>query len=335
MDMDTNNLHEKKDILIITIAIQMHGMVISLELDDMTSSIFENVRMLCKAGGLKIYETGNNEVPSIIEEMFLVSHLRDIFGKDMDRSTYDIINDARSGLFIGNITFDKLLMTTDYEDTYNYLQHFADYVQGLFQGIFLLSIHRGRKLIYPINPHEKAINFLNIEDLHKLSYIFGTSVPNLTENNRPLPDQKIFINKENEINLNITLSENEKKRKIKEIRQEFMDLLGGWKLTIDRSGNIQIIKLSYLVNLIKEIIGESCIINLLDYSCNAPTKYIEEQEKRSAKYIMPIDIEQGLPGERYGGKKRKKKTEKIRKRKKRNKRKKTKMLKENKKVFYL
>ena len=76
---------------------------------------------------------------------------------------------------------------------------------------------------------------------------------------------------------------------------------------------------SCLVKLIKQIIGETCIVNLLDYSCNVPTTYIEEQEKRSAKYIMPIDIEQGLPGERYGGKRKK-----MKNRKKTKKRKKTK-----------
>ena len=89
-----------------------------------------------------------------------------------------------------------------------------------------------------------------------------------------------------------------------------MDLLDGWELTLDKSGNIQIIKLSYLVELIKKLIHKSCIINLLDYSCNVPTKYIEEQEQRSAKYIMPIDIEQGLPNDRYGGNKNKKKRNK-------------------------
>ena len=43
------------DTLIITIAIQTHGKVITYELDGSTTHIFEDVMLLCKAGGFVDY----------------------------------------------------------------------------------------------------------------------------------------------------------------------------------------------------------------------------------------------------------------------------------------
>ena len=59
--------------------------------------------------------------------------------------------------------------------------------------------------------------------------------------------------------------------------------------------------------------GEQIIINLLDYSCNAPTSYISK--KQTPKYaITEDDIEMGNTNQKYGGKK---KTKRQRKKKRR------------------
>ena len=58
-------------------------------------------------------------------------------------------------------------------------------------------------------------------------------------------------------------------------------------------------KLSVLVELIKIIIGQKCVINLLDYSCNSASIYIPKEQNLSSKYIVPDDIEQG--NKKWGG----------------------------------
>ncbi len=296
--------------LVVTIVIQMHGTVITYNLNSETSNIFDNTRLLCKAGGLQEYESGQ------FEEIMLVKNLREIFGQDLERSTYDIIKNAKSGLLIGNITFDKTLSTKSGD--------FSDHFFKYFQGIYLLSIHQKGKLIYP-NPNEKVINLLKVDDLQRLASFLETDVPDLQEDNIPFPNQEIYIEEENMVNNDSTLSKDVKKQKIEEIREQFMKLIYNWDLTLDERGNIKDIKLSYLVKLIKKMMGEQIIINLLDYSCNAPTSYISK--KQTSQYaIQEDDIEMGNTNQKYGGKKKtrhqrsKKKQTRKRTKKRRNKR---------------
>jgi hypothetical protein len=313
--MDTLNTN---NMLVVTIVIQMHGTVITYELNPETANIFDNTRLLCKAGGLQEYVSGQSGLPGISEEIILVKNLREIFGQDLERSTYDIIKNAKSGLLIGNITFDKSLSKT----SGNLLDPFK-----YFQGIYLLSIHRGGKLIYP-KPDEKVINFLKVDDLQRLATFLETDVPDLQEDNIPFPNQKIYIEEENRINKDSTLSKDVKKQKIEEIREQFMKLIYNWDLTLDERGNIEDIKLSYLVKLIKKMMGEQIIINLLDYSCNAPTSYISK--KQTPQYAIQEyddDIETGINiNRKYGGKRKtrhqrsKKKQTRKRTKKRRNKR---------------
>lgn len=300
-----------KAVYIVTIAIQMHGTLINYDLGPSEATAFENVRLLCKAGGFNPYYQYS---------IYVVNDLQKIFAKDMiDRSTYDIIKKANSGLTLDNITFDKTL--SKYRDTRNPFDN--------WNGIYLLSIHRDRELIYPMSRKEKVINFLNVEDLHRLASMFDNADLDLDLEKvaMPFPDQSIFIEEEGEINLDTGLSEEVKKRRIKELRGQFMRLLGDWKLTLERNGNIDMIKLSYLVEMIKDIIKidkkDTLIINLLDYSCNVPTQYIPEETRHLSKYVFQDvgndydAMERGLIGHRsYGGKKKKKMTRKNNKYKK-------------------
>jgi hypothetical protein len=104
--------------------------------------------------------------------------------------------------------------------------------------------------------------------------------------------------------------------KIKEIHYDFYNILNNWKLTINKAGTIiTAVKLSYFVNLIKTIILNDCIINLLDYSCNAPSVYIPDKELSKLQYAFnKNDIETGNnENTRYGGKKTRKNINKKRK----------------------
>jgi hypothetical protein len=265
------------DILIITIAIQMHGKVITYELDYETNKIFENTRLLCKAGGFEDYHS------NITEEMFLQNSLYSIFRQNIyDKPTYNLIREAKKGIIVGNITFDKTLSTTISEPGILDVLSPLTYIQG----IYLISIHRREKLIYPLNKNE-TINLLEVNNLRKLSNFFGTTMPSLSEISSPFPKQP----PEN------IVRENES------VRNDFYRELSKWKLTLNKAGTkIDPIKLSTLVKLLKIIIGKQCLMNILDYSCNSASIYIPKKQQSSAQYMMPYDIEQGISME-WGGRK--------------------------------
>jgi len=279
------------DMLIITIAIQAHGKVITYELDSKTANIFENVLLLCKAGGF------NDFYSSTAEEVMLVGTLSNYFHKDIETTTYDIISKAKKGIVIGNITFDKTLSI--YTNEQSILDRFNP--MTYIQGIYLLSIHKGKKLIYPDNPNDKIINFMNVNDLSRLSQIFNTRAPNIQDVSTPFPSQKIYIDEENLVKNNKDMPENEKEVRFEQISRQFYNNISQWKLTAVNN-KITTIKLSYLIELIQKIIGQQCFITVLDYSCNSASKYIPKEQQLSAQYMVPDDIEQG--NKKWGGNKR-------------------------------
>jgi hypothetical protein len=301
MENDIENL------LILTIVIQTHGKVINFDLDTRTANIFDNVRLLCKAGDFVDYET------TPIQELELVGDLKGYFTHDLDEATYDTIKKAKSGALVDNITYDKSLSimlgdpgVLDYIDPVTYLQ-----------GIYLLSIHKGRKLIYPLKG-QKIINFMKLQDINTLASFFNTKVPNINDLSTPFPSYKIYLNEEEMTKKNKSLSEVEKERKTEEIRRQFFNNLQHWQLTIE-GNKIMSIKLSTLVELVKAIIGKQCFINLLDYSCNSATMFIPKEQKTLSQYALKEgDIEMGIDKKsQYGGRKRRhRKTKKNNKYKK-------------------
>jgi len=300
------------DILILTIVIQMHGKVMNFDLTPREANIFENVRLFCKVGDFIDYET------TPLNELLLKSVLEEYFTKDLDKSTYSILKEAKSGVLVDNITYDKSLSTTIGEATFWHRIDPMTYIQG----IYLLSIHEGRKLIYPeIDKPKKAINLLKLSDLHSLAETFHTTVPNIRDLSTEIPNQRIYIEEENIVKKDKSLSEQDKKKRIKQIKGQFYNNLYNWQLTLN-GDKIESIKLSTLVELVKLLIGKPCFINLLDYSCNSATTYIPEIQEESKQYALkyalrPGDIETGTTHELYGGKKNK--TKRIKKNKRRNK----------------
>ena len=284
--------------LIVTIAIQMHGSIFTFDLSNETSNIFENVRLLCGAGGFKTYKT------NFVEEFVLVKRLKKIFARDIDetKSMFDILQEMKNGMVIGNITFDKTLSIGSYLDG------------GFLDGVYLISIHRGKKLIYPKNPND-TINLLNVTNLNRLSSIFKTTMPNIEQLSSNFPNVKFYIDQENNINKNSKITADEKINQIEEIRRQLYNSISNWSLTLDYfKKNIEIIKLSVLVKIVKDIISRDCVINLLDYSCSNPSKIIPNEQNTLSKYATPYDIEQGIPNTKLGGKKKRIKSYKKKKR---------------------
>ena len=180
-----------ENMLVVTIGIQMHGVVISGELDLDTKGKFTNVRMLSKAGKFTHYETCRTF------EFSFLSIMNNYFRKNLESSTYDIMSSVKTGVFLGNISFDKLL-TTD---------------NDWFQGIYLISVHKGRKLIYPNEPtSNEIINLLDISDLHKLANVFVSEVPRIQDLSTPLPSSKIYIDEEKMVQQDSSISKNDKEK---------------------------------------------------------------------------------------------------------------------------
>jgi hypothetical protein len=284
--------------LIVTIAIQMHGSIFTFDLSNETSNIFENVRLLCGAGGFKSYKT------NFSEELVLVKNLKKQFALDMDesKSMFDKLQEMKNGMVIGNITFDKTLSIGSYLDG------------GFLDGVYLIAIHRGKKLIYPTSSND-TINLLNISDLTRLSSTFKSKMPNIEHLSSNFPNVKFYIDEENNINKNSKITVDEKKSQIEEIRRQLYDNINNWNLTLDYfKKNIEIIKLSVLVKIVKDIISPDCVINLLDYSCSNPSKIIPNEQNTLSKYATPYDIEHGIPNTKLGGKKKRIKSYKKKKR---------------------
>jgi hypothetical protein len=287
----------------------MHGRVIAYELDYKTSHIFDNVRLLCKSGGFKDYET------CVIEEFRLKNKLSKYYRCNLDQSTYDLIRQANEEIITNNITFDKILTTTTSIGETGMLDYLSPLTR--LQGVYLLSIHEDTNLIYPENETDKTLNLLLIDDLIKLSSMFNKriNVASIVEDlSTPFPRKEIYLDEEVLVEQNPKYSENEKETNIIEIRQQFYNALTHWSLIINpETKNINAIKLSAFVGLVKLIVGQNCYINLLDYSCNSPSMYIPKDQLTSSKYMTESDIEQGLPNN-WGGKHLKKRRNKKSKR---------------------
>jgi hypothetical protein len=275
-----------EDILVVTIAIIAHGVITDSIIDD-DPSIFENVRYFSKAGGMKPVET------CLLEEYILPSRLNEIFRKDLKKSTYKMINGMLeqkqgSGLFLENVPFDKLLTTSN----------------QLNQGIYLVSIHANKKLVYPLKKNMN-INLFDIGYMSNVADFFESSMPIILDESTPLPSSSIYREEERWIRTNPHFSKDEKKEKIQQTKKQFHNALRNWNLTMGNHSAIESVKLSYFIDLIKKIINRPCVINLLDYSCNEKPKY---EFTNTENWTMPDisgDIESGFPCMNLGGRSQK------------------------------
>ena len=339
--------------IIITIAIEVHGIVTNVDLPPEISNIFRDVRWFSKAGDYAI------TISRHIDDEKLNSKLNKMFTKDLTQPTIDVINEYIEGKrpeyksylmsnmpmmgyktdapFIeekdienicrvfGNITVDKILTKKGSPEGIH--ECIRDFILPDLSGIFLISVHRKinnneYRLIYPRSPsHSLNMDLLNISNIERLAAFFGTYqnisdniIPELKSISRPLPNKKRYVTLENDVRKQSELSEEERNREISIIRNEYYNLLNDWKLEIEKN-KITGMKMSEFVRLIKQICGEYKVyLNLLDYSCNPTTPYMPKEQEKYKKYLVPSDIE-SLPEKRLGGRKNKKSISKKSRRK--------------------
>lgn len=293
---------------IVTLAIQMHGIVINLDLSSETSKILENVRVFSKAGDFDQVLTND------LAERHILYKVNEMFQRDLTAPTVELINEyveyskpkyrnylEHQGQLnekrsenvcrqFGNIFYDKSLSSADVDEESGYLECLIDRFFPNFNGFFVVSIHEKTgensfKLLYPTeNSDKKNLNLLLADDFKRFADIFHSEMPDLREYSTILPPYKEFITSDNNTNL----------------KEKFFRIINGWDLTL-KGKNIESVKLSTMINFIKRIVGISCKINLFDYSCNGISTFVPKNQSGNKQYLTETDIEQGFP-KGWGGK---------------------------------
>jgi|694.fasta_scaffold147486_3 hypothetical protein len=330
---------------IVTLAIQMHGTVISLDLTDAEVDIFQNVRLFSKAGDF------DDAVSSDLAERHILYKVNEMFQKDLTAPTVELINEyveyskPKYKNFLShfnqlnetrtqnvcrlfeNITYDKVLSTMDDVNS-GFFNCIMNRLMPPFQGFFVVSIHEkiGEnrfELLYPKKKDKQNLNLLLLNDFIQFANICGNELPDLRKYSNILPSYKEFIDVDKKIENDKTLTSEEKEIRIEQMKEDFYQLISSWNLTI-KGNTIESIKLSVMINFIKNIVGPTCKINLLDYSCNGVSMFVPKNQLPNKQYMIENDMEQGY-SKTWGGKQRSKKHyKKHRKTRRRNKNKKAK-----------
>ena len=295
--------------IIVTIAIITHGTVIDAELSLDRQLIFENTRLFSQSGDFTVVAA--NE---LMREGVLGS-LNKRFQKDLNVPSVEVIEDYANVLrpkyqkYIGeekntnplscrifqNITVDKAVGKSSIRSTF--FKQMINCIIPQLNGIFIVSIHRKEAtdrftLIYPLASNSKIdnLNLLKISNLQLLADFFQTRLPNLREESL----QHTFPNLENDIPL-----------------EQAAEQLNLWNLSFSNPDTIDYIRMSFLVKMVKDIIGSrQCKINLLDYSCSALNKRFSQSQTSNLKYWSASDVEN--PGEKgWGGKRRRRRRRRV------------------------
>jgi hypothetical protein len=322
---------ERQPKILVNLAILMHGKVINL---DINRNIFDNVRFVSKAG------TFQDTATTVMRERQILPKLYYLFRKNLNDTTNNKIvnyiteerpeyqkfirdeltlNPEKVYRLFENINIDKSLSKSLIRPP-GLINEILCYIEYLveFQGIFLISVHEDDTLIYPTSDElTQNIDLLDLNNLREFATLFGKELPNLVNDSTEFPNYLPFHQEELNVLNNNNLTKEEKESKIEEIQNNFYELLNQWKLTI-KHNEIDSIRMSELVKIIKNIVGENCFINLLDYSCNSISKYVPKSQRLNMQYFESLDIESGRLYTNLGGKTNKK-SKKNRKNNRRNK----------------
>jgi len=293
---------------IVTIMIMLHGRVINLNLPPDNQNILDHTRLFSLSGdfieayGSNSFRTNNLE------------YLYEIFQQDLPVSTYQIMEQFTERVRPKYANYIKFLqyflhdLTTEnickvYE-TITIDKAFGTGINGILAtimscvlpddlGIYVVSVHEKVDanqiiLVYPPSDSKRNLNLLNHADFIKFANIFGAN-------------GNVML--ERVIEKSITRP----KYSTRTDDETFKEQLTKWNVTCSQKGDISDIRLSYLVRLIKQIVGpDKCKLNIFDYSCSNISPAISPEEQKYAEYHKVSDIESGTD-RTWGGKTRHKK----------------------------
>ena len=281
---------------IVTIAVMMHGVVIETELSAEKQYIFNNTRLFSLAGDFSQVGLG--------EKILRVNHLNTlnrVFRKVLPQSTSAVMENFAENarrkytLYIESffkdlstenicqifetITFDKALGSCMPKDIYSRIMQC---ISPDIVGIYVISVHEKidantLKLIYPLDPRVSNLDLLNPTDFIEFAGIFdkdGESILNdILAKSSPWP------------NYNMSIDDETYKAQIDEWNITFSP--GGF---LNPYGNISHIRLSYLVDIIKQIVDpenpDTCKINIFDYSCSGKAPIANYKPKKVYKKVI-------------------------------------------------
>ena len=302
---------------IITIAIMMHGEVINTKLSPAQQKIFDHTRLFSLAGGFSEVGFGSNDV-----RMKNINFLNKIFQIDLSQTTHQVMKDFTERIrptyaryidaffddlstehickVFSTITIDKALgdaITSSFDKMMNCI--LPDII-----GIYVISVHEKvdanqMRLIYPLERNAHNLDLIKRADFIQFARIFGKDGESIL-------------------------------REMSAVSSEWppdpVSRLDMWKVTFNQRlgffqkvyGDISHIRLSYLVDIIKQIVGrDKCKLNLFDYSCSVLAPMINNREgKLFARDMKEDDIEMGPPkgwGGTARGRHKKRSTRKRRK----------------------
>lgn len=219
---------------VVTLALILHGCVISTDSIHIDNLTFNSI-------------TGNK---------FELTH----YSTDDKKKLHDnIINNFRKDQLIANksdvLYYDKIIGETSTKDYLYFNCDIIKYIKKIIglemNGIFIISVHRkpcesienNYQYIYPPNK-DSIINIGNLQGLKHLCDFFDESIFNNIYKQLLLDNSKFdnTNNFRNTNNFNIELNSN--------------------------LNHINYIRLTYLLNLLKNIFGYNCHLNVYDYTCN-------------------------------------------------------------------
>lgn len=286
--MDCANINS----IIVTIALQMHGKIINVNLSPSSKIAFDNVRLFSRAGGF------NDVLSSRFTEQHILENVNKMFQKDLSTSSLDVIKryveyshpiqkrilkenyetstteEERESVcqLYNNVTIDKIFGTNQTNSNSTWLGKICSLFE--IQGIFLVSVHEKRseteyKLIYPPVPG-KETNLLNISDFQAFARMFGAELPDLNSAPDtfvlPLAEYRTRLSR---IRNDKSINENERAAIINQQNVEMNSVMDEWNVHMENPEKIEAIKMSKLAKIIKTIVGPRCKINILDYSCSS------------------------------------------------------------------
>ena len=282
---------------IITIAVMMHGVVIETELSDEKQNIFNNTRLFSLAGDFSkvglgekfLRENHLNTLNRVFRKVLpqSTSAVMENFAENARRkytlyieSFFDDLSTENICQIFETIPFDKALGSCIPKDIYSRIMQC---ISPDIVGIYVISVHEKidantLKLIYPLAQGAPNLDLLNPMDFIEFAGIFNKAGKRILD--------KMFAKSTHWPSYHISLDD-----------ETYKAQLDKWNITfspgglLNSYGDISHIRLSYLVDIIKQIVDsdnpDTCKINIFDYSCSnkAPIASYKPKKKVYKKVI--------------------------------------------------
>ena len=313
--------------IIPTFAIITHGSIIEANLSSEKQNIFKNVRLFSLAGDVQ------ESHHSLDDENTFLQNLNNLFQMDLDVPTADIIERYSNSIrpayqdkiqsmnmtnmnsknvcrIFDNITIDKILGRGAPASGLFYKM--MECIMPPIIGVFLISIHKKIsdnhfELLYPsAGDPPSNLNLFNIKDFTTFANMppFNKPFPaKLFDLSTPIPSRIVDLEKIAMVEQNKSITNEKKNVMLQQQRDELAQITLLWDVTISPDRKyINAIRMSTLVQAIKDIIGTNSKINLLDYSCTNQTLRMPRSHE---PYLQNFSTEQSLPttaSKKWGGK---------------------------------